>query len=549
MAKKYLDYDGLLYFWQKLKTYFVKQESGKGLSTNDYTTAEKNKLAGIASGAEVNQNAFSSVKVGSTTIAADSKTDTVELVAGTNITLTADATNDKVTIATGVTASSTTPKMDGTAAVGSETAYARGDHVHPSDTSRVPTTRTVNGHALSSDVTVTKSDVGLGNVDNTADANKSVASAAALTATRLINGIKFDGTANIGNLGVCSTAAATAEKGVVCPYFSLTDGSVVFVRFVNTNTASVSSVKLNVNSTGAFNIVYRGGLLPSAGTLAAMRIYCFVYLTLNGVSAYHLVGDLDTNTTYTNASLGNGYGVCATDADVAAKVVTLSGYSLAVGGIVAVQFTNGTDAIADGVTMNINGKGAKPVYWTHETPLTTHSIYPMDIAMFVYTGTAYQLINVQSHTLLSLETEQLSDGKTQVSLLRTHPDGTGDKTRISYVNLPVVPSSYVGAANGVAPLNASSKIDSAYLPSFVDDVVEAYARSGQTALSSAWLATGSATGTVITPETGKIYILMADSGDYAANTQFRWSGTTYVKLNDGGVSSITNSEIDTIVAS
>jgi hypothetical protein len=33
------------------------KESGKGLSTNDYTTAEKNKLSGIASGAEVNVNA------------------------------------------------------------------------------------------------------------------------------------------------------------------------------------------------------------------------------------------------------------------------------------------------------------------------------------------------------------------------------------------------------------------------------------------------------------------------------------------------------------
>lgn len=32
-------------------------ESGKGLSTNDYTTTEKNKLAGIAAGAEVNVNA------------------------------------------------------------------------------------------------------------------------------------------------------------------------------------------------------------------------------------------------------------------------------------------------------------------------------------------------------------------------------------------------------------------------------------------------------------------------------------------------------------
>jgi len=77
----------------------VDKVDGKGLSTNDYTTTEKNKLAGIATGAEVNQNAFSNVKVGSTTIAADTKTDTLTLVAGTNITLTPDATNDKVTIA------------------------------------------------------------------------------------------------------------------------------------------------------------------------------------------------------------------------------------------------------------------------------------------------------------------------------------------------------------------------------------------------------------------------------------------------------------------
>lgn len=49
--------------------------------------------------AEANQNAFSSVKVGTTTITADSKTDTFELIAGSNVTLTPDSTNDKITIA------------------------------------------------------------------------------------------------------------------------------------------------------------------------------------------------------------------------------------------------------------------------------------------------------------------------------------------------------------------------------------------------------------------------------------------------------------------
>jgi hypothetical protein len=46
-------------------------------------------------------------------------------------------------------------------------------------------------------VTLDKNDVGLGNVDNTADVNKSVASAAKLTTSRTINGVSFDGTANI----------------------------------------------------------------------------------------------------------------------------------------------------------------------------------------------------------------------------------------------------------------------------------------------------------------------------------------------------------------
>lgn len=48
---------------------------------------------------------------------------------------------------------SSTPKMDGTASVGTATAYSRQDHVHPSDTSRVPITRTVNGIQLNGNIT------------------------------------------------------------------------------------------------------------------------------------------------------------------------------------------------------------------------------------------------------------------------------------------------------------------------------------------------------------------------------------------------------------
>ena len=103
----------------------------------------------------------------------------------------------------------------------------------------------------------------------------------------------------------------------------------------------------------------------------------------------------------------------------------------------------------------------------------------------------------------------------------------------------------MGVANGVATLDTNGKVPSSQLPSYVDDVVEAYIRSGQTALSQNWLATGSATGTVITPESGKIYVLMNGNDSYPTNTQFRWGGSAYVKLNDGGIAEMTTTEMDT----
>ena len=76
-------------------TYSAATTSADGLMSS----ADKTKLNGIATGAEVNQNAFSNIAVsGQTTVAADSKTDTLTLVAGDNVTITTDATNDKVTI-------------------------------------------------------------------------------------------------------------------------------------------------------------------------------------------------------------------------------------------------------------------------------------------------------------------------------------------------------------------------------------------------------------------------------------------------------------------
>lgn len=74
MAIEYLDKSGLALLISKIKTALngkVDVVSGKGLSTNDYTNAEKQKLSGIASGAQA--NVIESVKVNGTKVEPSSK--------------------------------------------------------------------------------------------------------------------------------------------------------------------------------------------------------------------------------------------------------------------------------------------------------------------------------------------------------------------------------------------------------------------------------------------------------------------------------------------
>ena len=106
---------------------------------------------------------------------------------------------------------------------------------------------------------------------------------------RVINGMNINGAANRVNYGSCSTAAGTAAKTVACAEYALQTGGEITVKFTVTNTAK--NPTLNVNSTGAKPIYYRGAAI-SASYLAANRTYTFRY---NG-SQYDLVGDVNTNT-------------------------------------------------------------------------------------------------------------------------------------------------------------------------------------------------------------------------------------------------------------
>ena len=88
---KYLDETGLAYFWAKVKEKLALKADSSALPTK---TSQLTNDSGFITAEDVPE---------------------------------------------GATASATTPQMDGTAAAGTETAFARGDHIHPTDTSRLAT--------------------------------------------------------------------------------------------------------------------------------------------------------------------------------------------------------------------------------------------------------------------------------------------------------------------------------------------------------------------------------------------------------------------------
>lgn len=186
----------------------VSKVTGKGLSTNDYTTAEKTKLSGIAEGAQ--KNTITGVKGGSET---SYRTGNVNITA-TNIGLgnvnntsdndkpisaaTQTALDGKQATVTGaattITGSNLTAnralvsnangKVAASAVTSTELGYLDGvtSAIQTQLNGKVPTSRTVNGKALSANITLGASDVGAVPTSRTVN-NKALSSNVILTAS------------------------------------------------------------------------------------------------------------------------------------------------------------------------------------------------------------------------------------------------------------------------------------------------------------------------------------------------------------------------------
>lgn len=106
----------------------------------------------------------------------------------------------------------------------------------------------------------------------------------------------------------------------------------------------------------------------------------------------------DSNTTYTNESLGQVYGTCSTAEATTTKTVSVSSYTLKVNGIVSIKFT---EAVPANATLNINSKGEHAIYYKGSA-IISGIIKAGDTATFIYNGGYYHLISIDNPSVKTL---------------------------------------------------------------------------------------------------------------------------------------------------
>lgn len=181
--------------------------------------------------------------------------------------------------------------------------------------------------------------------------------------------------------GACSTDGGTSAKVVTIAdtNWQLKVGTIIGVKFTNTNSAS--NVTLNVNNTGAksiyySNIVYTGNNENIVGYSGKI-----IYYMYDGTYWCWLNSSVEKDT------LTSAY--CNTTSATAAKTASYTNYKLLAKSYLHITMTNANTS-KTALTLNVNGKGAKPIYINGKVSSATNYTLPAGSYIVYYDGTNYQ---------------------------------------------------------------------------------------------------------------------------------------------------------------
>ena len=192
-------------------------------------------------------------------------------------------------------------------------------------------TKTING--TTSDVVslaTMKSAMQLNNVNNTADANKSVASAATATTLasyRLFDGISFNGSGDVVHFALCDSSSTAIS--VDCANFQYQAGARIHIY--HNQQIGGNSKTLNVENNGAVAIRYKNS--PVTPTIPKGTVVEYIYYN----NAFHICG-YDTDTTYSSMSQSEADGGSSTTGRLISASVLSTTIANAVAGITGISF-------------------------------------------------------------------------------------------------------------------------------------------------------------------------------------------------------------------
>ena len=391
--------------------------------TGAQLNALKTKVDGVASGATANSSDATLLNRTNHT-----GTQSVSTITGLATVATSGSYNDlgsKPTL--GALAAKSTAAISDISATGTASSgtYLRGDGTWTA-------APVVSVAGKTGTVSLAKADVGLGNVDNTSDASKPIS-----TATQTALNAKAATSHNhaIGDISATGTASSsTYLRG---------DGS-----WQAPPSSAVSSV---AGKTGAVTLVKADVGLGNVDNTAdtAKPISTATQTALDLKQPKIIVG------------------TCATAAATAAKTVTISGYTLAAGDILAITYTSGSTAASP--TLNVNGTGAKSIYVAGvAADAATHTASSGGVVLYYYNGTRFDMMGSTSNTNTTysvIPSADITGGTATTGYLVTgqRSQEIVDKARVGLsrsVTFDVRDYGTIGTSNDTAVFQAA--IDAAY---------------------------------------------------------------------------------------
>ena len=187
--------------------------------------------------------------------------------------------------------------------------------------------------------------------------------------------------------GTCATAAATAAKVATIDdtSWTLKVGSIIGIKYTYSNKAgsTTTPVTLNVNGTGAKNIWYNNEKYTSTSSNICGYANRVIYYMYDGTYwVWMNSGALDGNSNTVPCIQ------IETAAATAAKVGTCTNYSLLANSYAHanIRYSN---TLKSALTLNVNSKGAKPIYINGTPSSSSNYTLPAGTYIIYYDGSNY----------------------------------------------------------------------------------------------------------------------------------------------------------------